>query len=87
MKPGNWLRVEKEERGMYGDNLIRINRITHSGDKADITYFYDWEDEKFLFKDPRRDANRWVDEMNFYKEYTPKELIASIFEDPIKGSF
>lgn len=85
MKPGNWLRVPKEDRGEYGDNLIRINNI--NGNKFDITYFFDWEIDKFTFDNPNRNEKMNKEFLEIYKEYTPKELIISIFEDPIRGTF
>lgn len=81
-KPGNWLRVKEEEREIYGDNLIYI--VSNNGDEYSVEYYYDWEAEHLLFKSPRKDelpTNE--DEVDFYQEYTPQELVISMFEDPI----
>lgn len=84
MKAGNWLRVRPDERRIFGDNLIRIDR--DFGDSVALTYFYDWELKKFKFLKPQRNRINKLG-MEFYQEYTPQELMASIFEDPIEGNF
>ena len=85
LRTGDWLRIPKDERSEFGDNLIRVNG--GSNGKYDITYFFDWEIDKFTFDNPSRNKKMDKEFLEIYKEYTPKELIVSIFEDPMKGTF
>jgi len=81
-KPGNWLRVKEEEREIYGDNLIYI--VSNNGDEYSVEYYYDWEAERLLLKSPRKDELPTNEGMvDFYQEYTPRELVISMFEDSI----
>jgi hypothetical protein len=89
-KIGDWLRVEPEsyEQQTWGDNIIEIvdhEKIVDGEDKWKLKFYYDWEEELFIFKEPQE---QWMyeDEIN-YIPYTKEGFIKSIFIYPIPGRF
>lgn len=78
---GNWIRPDEYTRETLGDGFKRIEGFNHTSKEHEVTNFWDWEEN--AWQDPER---YWDDEDSIieWDEYTPEELIVSIFVEGVK---